>query len=237
MDTVIKARKRLVDWLGQADCSACALGGEAVCQDLPRARRDGAPAPIDQLTYGAHMALYSEGDAAPYVFAVRDGLLKMTQLAGNGTRRIVRFLQAGQMAGLEALGGGPYRHTVETIRPTLVCRIPVAVLKEGAGNGMALSPRLFQLWLRSLDDADKIIRQLSTGASPGRVVRFLLYALSGPDDDSCVALSREDMSAVLSVAMETVSRTIADLKRQGLLREVNGRFHFNRAGLLPLAAE
>lgn len=236
MDARTRSRKRVVDWLGHADCSACSLAGR-LCQQLPRARQDGAPLPVDSLTYGADMRLYKAGDEAPFVFAVREGLLKLTQLAGNGMPRIVRFLRAGEVGGLEALAGGPYRHTAVAILPTVVCRIPVEMLQDEGGQEIILSPHIFQHWLRTVDDADTFITQLSTGPAQGRVARCLLQVLSAPGQDNCVALSREDMSALLSVTMETVSRTVADLKRQGLLQEGRGRFKFDREGLMHLAAQ
>ncbi len=236
MDVRIRSRKRVVDWLGHADCSSCSLAGR-LCQQLPRSRQDGVPLPVDSLTYGTEMPLYSVGDEAPFVFAVREGLLKLTQIASNGMPRIVRFLRGGEVGGLEALAGGPYRHTAVAIVPTLVCRIPVDMLQEEGGQDLILSPHIFQHWLRSMDDADKFITQLSTGPAPGRVARCLLHVLSTPEQDSCVALSREDMSALLSVTMETVSRTVADFKRQGLLQEGKGRFNFDREGLMSLAAQ
>ena len=227
----------MVDWLGHADCADCAEGRNGVCRDLPLVRRDGVSAPIDRLTYSAKMPIYGEGDAAHYVYAVREGLLKLSQVAGNGTPRIVRFLRPGQLAGMEALAGEPYRHTVETLLPTQLCRIPVTALEEGPARETVLSPRLFRHWLRAMDDADAVIAQLSTGAAQGRVARFMLYVLSEAGEDSCVALSRDDMSALLSVTMETVSRTVADFKRQGWVQEHGGRFHFDRQGLTPIGAQ
>ena len=193
--------------------------------------------PVDILTYGARTQLYAEGDAAAYVFAVKSGMLKLTQSGGNGTARIVRFLGAGQVAGFEALAGGPYRHSVESVLPTLVCRIPVDPLQQGVTNDPALTPQLFHLWLRTLDDAEKVITQLSTGGAQGRIARLLLNILSEAGDDNCVSLSREDMAALLSVTIETVSRIIAEFKRQGILLEAKGRMQFDREALAPLARQ
>lgn len=235
MDTRTRSRKRVVDWQAHTNCAECSLArGESFqCALLPR--REGGGAPIDKLAYGARTSLYGEGDPAHFIYVIREGLLKLTQLAINGMPRIVRFLHKGQLAGLEALSGGPYRHTAEAILPAVVCRVPLESFRNH-GHDPSIAPHLFSLWQRTTDDADMVITQLSTGTAQGRVARFLLHVLSEGKEDHCVALSREDMSALLSVTVETVSRTVAEFKRQGLLQESKGVFHFDRRALAPLAA-
>ena len=64
------------------------------------------------------------------------------------------------------------------------------------------------------------------------MVRCLLHTLSEPGSRSCSAMGREDIAALTSVTVETVSRIVAEFKRQGTLVEQRGQFSFDREALL-----
>lgn len=227
-------RCRDINWLGQADCKLCAVRKGLLFAHLPDEALDDLMA-VDKMILGAKAVLYREGESARHVYSIRTGLVKLIQMAPNGTSRIVRFLKAGDVAGLESMSNSQYRHTAEAILPTDVCRIPVENLSEINKRHSALYEELLQRWMQTLDRADEVITQLSTGTAQGRVSRFLLHTLSEPDGNSCVALTRDDLGALLSLTVETVSRTVAEFKRQGLLEEKEGVFRFDRAGLFHAA--
>ena len=50
-------------------------------------------------------------------------------------------------------------------------------------------------------------------------VRLLLWLSEFERTQSCTLFSREDLGAVLGLTAETASRTMAELKRQGLIGE------------------
>jgi len=222
-------------WLGQANCKVCTLRKGALFADLPDVVLDRLLMPVDQIVFGAKAVLYQEGELAHHVFSIREGLVKLVQVAANGSARIVRFLSAGDAAGLEALSDGRYRHTAEAVVATDVCRIPAESLVEINRQHSALFGELMLRWQGSLDRADEVITQLSTGTAQGRVARFLLNTLSDPEGSSCIALTREDLASLLSLTVETVSRTVAEFKRRGVLEERRGQFYFDRPGLAHAA--
>ncbi|HMX54099.1 MAG TPA: helix-turn-helix domain-containing protein, partial [Plasticicumulans sp.] len=66
---------------------------------------------------------------------------------------------------------------------------------------------------------DVWLTELSTGTARARVARLLLR-LAGPRPvEAFRLLGREDIGAMLGLTPETVSRTVAELRRQKLLRE------------------
>ena len=69
-------------------------------------------------------------------------------------------------------------------------------------------------WQKSLSDADAWLTQLSTGPAKKRVANLLLR-LREEDSTECFLFSREDIGYILSITIETASRTISDLKRKG----------------------
>ncbi len=192
--------------------------------------------PVEHLLVGSKGILYHEGDAARHVYSIRDGLVKLVQLTPNGSKRIVRLLRAGDALGLEALGGGgSYRHTAEAILATDLCRIPIETLSGINARHYELYEALVQHWQTSIDMADEVITRFSTGTAQGRLARFLLHPLAEPEGESCLALSRDELAALLGLTIETVSRTVAEFKRKGIVEEKGGRFRFDRSRLEPMA--
>jgi CRP/FNR family transcriptional regulator len=48
----------------------------------------------------------------------------------------------------------------------------------------------------------------------------LLLRLPDEEPEECTLLSREDIGSILSITLETASRTISDFKRSGLITEI-----------------
>ncbi len=76
---------------------------------------------------------------------------------------------------------------------------------------------------RSLDDAREIVRQLTTSTVRTRVAVALVKLAErlGDTTDQGILirapLSRQDLAAMVGATPETVSRVMADLKRDGLI--------------------
>ena len=84
-------------------------------------------------------------------------------------------------------------------------------------------PRLYQelmaRWQQALAEADTWLTQFTTGTARQRVARLLLRLSCAEQDSPLPLFGREDMGAMVGLTTETVSRTIAELRRQGSLRD------------------
>ncbi|MDT8282747.1 MAG: helix-turn-helix domain-containing protein, partial [Gammaproteobacteria bacterium] len=80
-------------------------------------------------------------------------------------------------------------------------------------------------WQKALTDADIWLTYLSTGTAKKRMAGLLLLLL---EDDSaeCHLFSREDIGSILSITVETASRTLSEFKRLKLIKEIRSN-HFN----------
>ncbi|MBL8484297.1 MAG: Crp/Fnr family transcriptional regulator [Rhodocyclaceae bacterium] len=221
--------------VGPADCSTCpvrkiALLGGVNVEDMDRVR-----ASLDVLRLQKDTCLYEMNAPADYVYSLRTGLVKQHQSTCGGRARIVRLALPGDCLGLEALVGGRYRHSATVLRTADVCRIPVRVLSELYESSDQFRTSALQHLQQSIDAADFQITQLSTGTAHARLARLLLYLDQGDRTDPRHWIMRDDMAAMLGVTLETVSRTISDLKRGGLLHEEDHSFRFRRADLKAIA--
>ena len=92
-------------------------------------------------------------------------------------------------------------------------------------------------WQDSLDEADAVITQLSTGSSQARVARYLLQASTDQQRTECHQLPRQDIAALLGLTVETVSRVFTEFKRNGWLSEDSVCFKIEPVPLERIAAD
>ncbi len=88
-----------------------------------------------------------------------------------------------------------------------------------------------------LSEADAWLTELSTGSARARIARFVLRMVNGSKDSSCELFSREDMGAMLGITTETASRTVAEFKRQGFLKEISSNHFYAEVKKLRRIAE
>lgn len=183
------------------------------------------------VTFAAGNVLFSQGSHARYGYDICSGMVKLTTQLRNGQPRIVRLLREGDAAGMEALVDDAYHLTAVAITEVRACAISARELRQWDNSEPRFHHLLLERWLRSQDQTDDIIAQLSTGTAEARVVRLLIYLLAHQNavgECLCHALSRSDMGALLGVTTETVSRIVAQFKRKGLIgHESNESFPCN----------
>lgn len=162
----------------------------------------------------AKRVLYAQDAAAEHVYALRKGTVKLLHRGPGGEARMVRWMKAGSIAGLEALLEPRYRHSAVALEPVEYCRVPLSVLRHLEGAGASYYRELMRHWQANLDAADSYVGMLGTGSTEQRLARLLL-ALG---EAECPSLPRSDIGAALGVSMETASRLMAGFRRRGLIR-------------------
>jgi CRP/FNR family transcriptional regulator, anaerobic regulatory protein len=206
-------------WTNVANCFNCNRRNS----ELVMGFMDRNCAPIhssfERLNYPAGSPVYKAGENGASLFTIRKGLVKLSHDLSDGSERIVRLSRAGDVLGLECLAMDTHLHNAITLQPTEVCRLPIAGVKRSLVCDPGLFHMLMTHWCRALCNAERWITDLSTGTSRERVVRLLLWLSETETGNSCTLFSREDLGAVLGLTTETVSRVMAELKRQGLIDE------------------
>lgn len=224
-------------WQGEANCRICSLRDSVLFAGLEEKDFEHIHKPIDQRLLQPGDYLYHAGEKADHLFTIRSGLVKLVQYLPDGSQRIVRLLRTTDVTGMEALVGGEYQHDAIIMQNTEICALPVDVVQKLSQENSALHQELMRRWQRALAEADLWITQLSTGSAKQRVARLLLRLICN-DDNRCDLFNREDMGAILGITTETASRTVAEFKRKGLLREIKPHHYVaDREKLMEVAED
>ncbi len=181
--------------------------------------------PVEQVHMGPGDILYKVGDVGHYLFTVRSGLIKLVQYLPDGTQRIVRLMRSTDVLGMELLVGQCYEHEAIVLRASELCRYPKEAVNRLSQSNPVLHKDLMTRWQKALTGADAWLTQLSTGTAKKRVANLLLR-LREEGTNECYLFSREDVGSILSITIETASRTISEFKRQKLITEISSN-HYN----------
>ncbi|MBL8470376.1 MAG: Crp/Fnr family transcriptional regulator [Rhodocyclaceae bacterium] len=221
--------------VGSADCRSCPVRKLGLMGPLATSSTEAIQACVDVLHFRAHARIYSEDTAGSHLYSVRSGIVKLEQDTPSGRTRILRLAMPGDTLGLELMTGFRYKHTAQALRATEVCRIPAVLVRELRESSAALRESLQIHMQRTVDAAEFQIAQFCTGNAQSRIARLLLHLAPEDRTDGRRWIMREDMAALLGVTLETVSRTISDMKRQGMLEECGHAFKFRRGDLERIA--
>ncbi|MEY8876551.1 MAG: Crp/Fnr family transcriptional regulator [Leptothrix sp. (in: b-proteobacteria)] len=209
----------------QADvCVACAVRGQALFGALDDAALDRIHTRIESLDLAADAVLYPRGGDGTALFTIRAGLVRFERSTSRGDRRIVRLAGRGDLIGLEALLQRPYADDAVACTPLQLCRIPRALVDELGHGESALTRELMLRWQDALDQSEAWVADLATGPARRRVLRLLLK-LSGLTEPGVPMWlpRREEIGAMLDMAIESASRLISQLRREGVLSATGPR--------------
>jgi len=215
-------------WMGRAHCDKCHIRQLMLFSELPDSAFDHLLHPIDHFIYPTGSVLYEAGTHKAFIYSIRRGIVKLEHITEDGSSRIVRLLGNGAAIGLELLDGAKsYHYTAIAVSPVDLCKIPVSTMKQLESDHPRLCLHVGQQLQNQLDIADQWIIALSTGAARQRVAQLvlLLEKFFSEDNGAFVLLNREDMAAMTGIAVETVSRMIAEFKRQKILYRFKDNFY------------
>ncbi len=208
-------------WRGTSDCRSCGIRDMVLFADLNEQDFSQIHAPIDDMVFAPQALLYREGQEALGVFTVRKGMVKLVRLTADGRERIVRVLRQGDVCGIEAMATARYDSEAVALVETSVCRIPLSVLHHLAANSPRLHLRLMQKWQQTLKDADDWLAELNFGTARQRVSGLALKMRDAEQPQQTLFFARDDMGAMLDLKLETVSREISALVREGILKPLD----------------
>jgi CRP/FNR family transcriptional regulator len=133
----------------------------------------------------------------------------------------VRVLRSGDVIGLEALAAAQYDSDAIALTSSSVCRIPLSVIQKLSSGSPRLLAQLMLKWQQTLKDADDWLADLNFGTARQRVGNLVLKMRTAENSAISMLFSREDMGAMLDLKLETVSREISRLVREGTIEPLD----------------
>lgn len=200
-------------------CAACEVRRSALFGALDAAGLDQIHSHIASLSLAPGDTIYQRGEQGAAVYTVRSGVVRFERVTERGDRRIVRLAGPGDLIGQESVVLRVHGDDAVACTEVELCRIPCHLLSEMSAREPALLHELMSRWQRALDSAEAWVTDLTTGPARRRVLRLLLKLCDYTSAQGDIWLpAREEMGAMLDMSVETASRLISALRREGVLQ-------------------
>lgn len=161
----------------------------------------------------ARERLYEEGAAVTDVLEVVQGAVLVVASLGDGRRQILDIVGPGRLFGLT--GGDRHGSSAFAATSSLVCAIDLVTARRNPG----LAPRIERETLAEIDRLRDLALLLGRKTALERVASFLLVLTGGATTEVALDLpvSRSEIGDHLGLTIETVSRHITLLERDGVI--------------------
>ena len=209
-------------WQGNSDCNSCSIRSSVLFAELNEEDFSKIHEPIDDLRFEANSGIYTQGDAADYLYTLRDGYIKLLHINSDGSGRIVRLVVPGDLFGMEALLGDVYTHSAAALSNIHLCRIPKRIISSLGEESPRLHRQIVKKWGEALAQSESWFSEINTGRIEVRLARFFLRVAKVSGDMAVAPLfKREDMGLMMDVKFETISRALASMADQGVISNVS----------------
>jgi CRP/FNR family transcriptional regulator, nitrogen fixation regulation protein len=177
--------------------------------------------PLVPIRFYRDQLIAGEGDDAEYIFFVVSGVVRSCKIFKHGARNIVAFYLPGDLFGWTDL---KHSLSIEAATDTEVLFVKRSALLSIALRESRVASFLLAATTNELGRAQDHILLMSKSAKC-RLATFLteLWVRLGKAEYLDVPMSYQDMADHLGLTIETVSRTISDMERSGMVTRVSTR--------------
>lgn len=216
---------------GQPRCSDCTIRSRAVCSCAD-------PALLLQLerikryrTYETGQTIALGGESLSFVGSVVEGVAQLSTLLPDGRRQMVGLLLPSDFVGRP--GRARVDYDIVAATPVTLCMFAKPAFEQLLRENAAIERRLLDMTLDELDAAREWMMLLGRKTAREKVATLLLMmarrdaALTQrtPWNGQVVPLriTRQSIADYLGLTIETVSRQLSALRREGTIDLSDGR--------------
>lgn len=175
----------------------------------------GTPLHVLKMDKGSN--LYAEGDSSRFIWFIKSGFIKQERMDSKGKKLCLRTLGPGSFSGWT----GEFEHGIHTedaacITPTEVIRIAQSDVHEAFIERPELALELHRRAHEMAKEFESAALSLAYGSARENTARALLRFAVPSSDGLVIRLSREDLANSVGMASESIIRTLASFKQDGL---------------------
>jgi CRP/FNR family transcriptional regulator len=157
------------------------------------------------------------------LFALHTGLVKLVKSLENGKDRITGVLFPGDLFGLETLSQPTYPLTAVTLRDCEICAAPREEVITFLQSNTEIALGMVRFLVAEMGRVRTQVTDMSFKDARMKVATFLLSLVaSEPSPQNgrvalILPLSRQEISEILEISPETVSRALTAFRRKQLI--------------------
>lgn len=173
-------------------------------------------------TYKKGQVIFHEGNRPFGLFCVFNGKVKVSRLGSDGKEQIIRLAKSGDTLGYRSLiENSKYTASAIALDDTEACFIPATDFNKLIDSNVKVANDLMRMLAKALGDTQDKFIHLAMKPVRERLAEALLLLQSTyqktEDRQFSIAISREDLAAIVGTAKETVIRFLSEFKEEGIV--------------------
>jgi CRP-like cAMP-binding protein len=166
--------------------------------------------------------IFLEGSLCQALYFINRGRVKTYKTTHDGKDFITNILGPGDFLGYMALLGktGVYTESATALEEVEVCPIPQEDFFRLLYGNRDVAAKFIKMLSRNLVEREKQLLQISYHSVRQRIAEALLkLAQTSTETDAppVITIAHKDLAGITGAVKETVSRTLADFKEEGLI--------------------
>lgn len=208
----------------KSPCAHCGVRNFTPCAALGDGELHNLGAIMSHRRLAPHQTVFVEGDRAEFAYNILAGGLKLLKSLADGRTQITGVLLPGDFLGIPP--GGRYKNSAEALPGTVLCQLPRASLQALFAKYRALETRMQDAVYDDWAVAQEHMLLLGRMSAIERVCTFILglaqrlERTGGTVELLTIPLHRNEIADYLGLTLETVSRVVSQLRRDGIIRLV-----------------
>lgn len=207
------------------ECGDCPIRYRAVCSRCEDEELDLLNRIKTYETYAAGETILWAGDRMRFLGSIVSGVATLSQTMEDGRRQMIGLLLPSDFVGRPGRPNSPY--DVTAVSDVMICRFAKAEFEALIETSPAISRRLLEMTMDELDAAREWLLILGRKTAREKIASFLAIiarrqlsltpAGSAGSVTFDLPITREAMADYLGLTLETVSRQMSALKKDGII--------------------
>lgn len=174
-------------------------------------------------TYRKKADIFLEGNASQWLYFINRGKVKTYKTSEDGKELVTDILGSGNFLGYLALLDDQRKHseTATALEETEVSLIPPDDFFRLLYNNREVASQFIKMLSHHLAEREEQLLHVAYHSVRQRVAEILLkLAQNNPSGDNppVITVAHKDLAGLTGTVKETVTRTLADFKEEGLIR-------------------
>jgi len=190
---------------------------------------------LESETYNEGCMIFNQGEKGHRVYFVKKGRIKIIRTSEDGNEQILEILQSGDVfAEVILFGINSYPATAITLSNVTVQYLSRERFKTYFNRNPQIGWGMLEVMAYKLFRSQRKIENLGLRNTKGSVASLIIDMISDFDTDIGLKLyiNRQDMASLIGTTRETVSRTLSDFKKEGLIKiKDNNLYIYNIDGI------
>ncbi len=169
--------------------------------------------------------VFHQGSPSRHLYVLKAGCVKLAAALPDGREQVLGIGVEGNLLGFEGFSQEVYPYSAQALTPVHVCGVRRADMTRILTGNPKVTLDVVRVLNAELERSKALIMDLGLRTAPERVASFLL-SLVPPgrswERELSLPLKRREIAEMLGLREETVSRVMAGLRRERVIRTRQG---------------